>query len=127
MSRGWIAVDLDCTLAIYRGWPTDGGIGEPIQLMVDRVKIWLAAGDDVRIFTARVWPLGTLDELLEKNLPRTQQAMRQLALIEEWCLTHIGRVLPVTCSKDFSMIELWDDRAVQIEPNTGVVLGRTNK
>lgn len=33
--------------------------------------------------------------------------------------THIGRVLPITNIKDYQMIELWDDRAVQVIPNTG--------
>jgi hypothetical protein len=27
--------------------------------------------------------------------------------------------LPVTNVKDFSLIELWDDRCVRVEPNTG--------
>lgn len=27
--------------------------------------------------------------------------------------------LAVTCTKDFAMVALWDDRAVQIIPNTG--------
>jgi hypothetical protein len=39
--------------------------------------------------------------------------------IEAWCVEHIGVVLPVTNVKDFGMIELWDDRAVQVVPNTG--------
>ena len=36
-----------------------------------------------------------------------------------WCQAHLGRVLPVTCVKDFGMVELWDDRAVQVVPNDG--------
>ena len=32
---------------------------------------------------------------------------------------HFGVVLPVTNVKDWHMLELWDDRAVQVEPNTG--------
>ena len=31
-----------------------------------------------------------------------------------------GEVLPVTNCKDFGMIELWDDRAVQVVFNTGI-------
>ena len=49
---GWIGVDLDGTLAKYGIW--DGSIGEPIPLMVERVKIWIALGVEVKIFTARV-------------------------------------------------------------------------
>ncbi len=104
---GYIAVDLDGTLARYSGW-NDGEIGEPIPLMVDRVKNWLAQGREVRIFTARV---------SGEDEPGRQVGYREL--IQEWCLTHIGQILPVTCCKDYGMITLFDDRAVSVEPNTG--------
>jgi hypothetical protein len=39
--------------------------------------------------------------------------------IQDWCEKHIGRRLEVTCQKDFAMIELWDDRCVQVVCNTG--------
>jgi hypothetical protein len=80
--------------------------------MVDRVKKWLADGKTVRIFTARMtghgMPLiggGTEDVLTP---------------IQQWCKKHIGVVLEVTNMKDFGMIELWDDRCVQVEINTGI-------
>lgn len=117
---GWIAVDLDGTLAEYHGWPADGSIGAPVPAMVERVKGWLAEGKDVRIFTARVWPLGTTDSAyFGATGDRTNQAHEQHYRITEWLKEHIGRAVPVTCVKDFSMIELWDDRAVQVRPNTG--------
>ena len=56
MSRGWIGVDLDGTLAEYNGWQGPANIGAPIPAMVERVKAWLEEGRDVRIFTARVGP-----------------------------------------------------------------------
>lgn len=40
--------------------------------------------------------------------------------IEQWCEKYLGQKLPVTCSKDFGMLELWDDRAIQIVSNTGL-------
>jgi hypothetical protein len=43
----------------------------------------------------------------------------QRSMIRAWCAIHLGRKLPVTASKDFMMAELWDDRAVAVEPNTG--------
>lgn len=134
---GWIGVDLDGTLAEYHGWPPDGSIGAPIPAMIERVKQWLDEGKDVRIFTARVWPLGTHDEaeILEGDpaadglgrspaitIRRTERAMQacvQLHQIQRWCRENLGCELPVTCVKDYAMIELWDDRAVQIIPNTG--------
>src|SRR6185295_15163214 len=97
---------LDGTLARYDGWRGVAHIGEPVPAMLERVKEWLDAGIEVRIFTARVCRTG--DELTEALQP-----------IQCWCLEHIGCVLPVTNVKDFGMVELWDDRAVQVEPNTG--------
>lgn len=108
--NGWIGVDLDGTLAEYDHWRGADHIGAPIPAMVDRVRQWLEAGVDVRIFTARVCerPGLPLDHIIAANH------------IKRWCLEHLGRELPVTNVKDYAMVELWDDRAVQVEPNTGL-------
>lgn len=123
---GWIAVDLDGTLAEYHGWQGPEHIGKPIPVMVSRVKQWLAEGRDVRIFTARAWhPYYTEfgHRHPEFSAPKAQQAVQESARvrvrIEDWCKEHIGGVLPITCHKDYGMIELWDDRAVQVIANTG--------
>lgn len=104
--KGWIGVDLDGTLAHYDGWKGIGHIGTPIPKMLERVKQWLAEGKDVRIFTARISRTGLDGELARQR-------------IQQWCVAHIGHLMPITCAKDFGMIELWDDRAVQVVPNTG--------
>lgn len=105
---GWIGVDLDATLAEYHGW-NGGVIGAPIAPMVERVKSWLNEGVAVKIFTARV----------------CSGDAEQIALVKAWCVQHIGRELEVTATKDFAMVELWDDRCVQVIPNTGIpVQGR---
>ena len=103
---GWIGVDLDGTLAQH-GEDWDGiSIGEPVPKMVQRVKAWLLEGKKVKIVTARVYaPL--------------EEAYAQTIAIESWCCKHLGLRLPVTCSKDYRMIELWDDRAIQVVKNTG--------
>jgi hypothetical protein len=113
-SGGWIGVDLDGTLAHYDGWVSENHIGEPIKPMVNRVKKWLAEGQEVRIFTARVH--GHLKPIIGGGLSDT------ITPIENWCIKHIGQILEVTNVKDFGMIELWDDRAVQVIPNTGTPL-----
>lgn len=101
---GWIGVDLDGTLAHYDEWRGVEHIGAPIEPMVARVKAWLAEGRDVRIFTARV---------------AGNDHREALPHIQEWCWRHLGEVLLVTNAKDFGMVELWDDRCVQVESNTG--------
>tara|TARA_B100001123_G_C15034409_1_gene916793 strand:+ start:116 stop:448 length:333 start_codon:yes stop_codon:yes gene_type:complete len=106
--NGWIGVDLDGTLAHYDKWD-NGKIGKPIPKMVNRVKKWLEAGRKVKIMTARV-------------AYRNSFSMRQKKQIENWCEEHIGKILPVTSIKDLSMIELWDDRAIRVEKNTGEVV-----
>lgn len=115
--RGWIGVDLDGTLAEYHAW-SGGVIGNPIPLMVERVKAWLARGIEVRIMTARVGLAGGFSQESRRHADE-HFAEEQRALIEAWCSVHIGRVLEITASKDFRMVELWDDRAVQVVPNTG--------
>ena len=106
MSDGYIAVDLDCTLAHYDGWRSDGSVGAPIKIMQDRVIQWLAAGKEVRIMTARA---------------SGSDAAKQIIIIKAWCQEHLGQELEVTCCKDYLMEELWDDRAVRVLKNTGLV------
>ncbi len=109
MSNDWTGVDLDGTLARYDG-PSGGRIGAPVAPMVRRVKQWLKEGRRVRIFTARV---------SSDVEPRAREEQR--AMIERWCLKHLGSVLPVTSEKDYALQELWDDRAVRVVRNTGAL------
>lgn len=109
---GWIGVDLDGTLAHYDGWNGPGHIGEPVPAMLERVKRWVGEGHDVRIFTARV----------DGRQPAAVVAAVRKS-IEDWCLKHIGKVLPITNVKDFTMDELYDDRAIHVSPNTGELHG----
>ena len=107
MGKGWIGVDLDGSLAVYtRDINGPDRIGEPIPKMLHRVKTWLAQGWDVRIFTARVHPDNCWRETSIKS-------------INDWCMKHLGRTLPITCSKDYMMVCLYDDRAVGLITNTG--------
>lgn len=117
---GWIGVDLDGTLAYYDKWRGPEHIGEPIPKMVERVLHWMQHGPEVRIMTARVSP-GKGDEDVCR------------AAIEKWLEKHVYARLPasfvdapvpfpflkLTHEKDYKMIELWDDRCVQVIPNTG--------
>jgi hypothetical protein len=106
-NNGWIGVDLDGTLAHYDGWKGVEHIGVPVPAMVKRVQHWLEEGKDVRIFTARV------------GVEDTVELTHVVGFIQRWCVDYIGCVLPVTNVKDFAMVELYDDRCKQVEPNTG--------
>lgn len=113
-SKGWIGVDLDGTLAQFTRLTPMLTVGEPIIPMVERVKQWLRDGHEVRIVTARIAPphfcVVTKETFTRDDIEKC---------IQDWTEEHIGQRLTVTCSKDFHMIELWDDRCVQVEPNTG--------
>jgi hypothetical protein len=102
----WIGVDLDGTLAQYPFTSKSGEtIGPPVPRMLTRVKSWLADGKEVRIMTARISHTDYVTVVEEIN---------------QWCKKYVGKILPVTNEKDYEMIELWDDRAVQVIPNTGM-------
>jgi hypothetical protein len=104
-SRRWIGVDLDGTLAEYHRWMGIEHIGDPVPAMLERVKGWLAEGVEVRIFTARVC--------------RPADRGAAIRRIGDWCEMHGLPRLQVTNTKDYGMIELWDDRAVRVEMNVG--------
>lgn len=101
-----IAVDLDKTLAKHTVWKGKDHIGDPIPEMVDRVKKWLSDGKKVVIFTARA------DR--PENIPP----------IRAWLKENIGQELPVTNVKRPEFGEIWDDRAVNVQANTGKILSK---
>lgn len=98
---GWIGVDFDGTLAKRARWPD---LGEPIPAMLERVKAWVAAGVEVRIVSVRAG---------EGHGDRVQ----------DWLERHGLPRLIVTDKKDHRMFQLWDDRAVRVETDTGRILG----
>lgn len=115
MTSGWIAVDLDGTMAHYNSGDGVAKIGAPIMVMVNRVRRWISEGREVRIFTARV-AQGEVHEIAH-----------QRRMIEDWSERIVGKRLVVTCIKDFQMDELYDDRCVAVEPNTGKLLSPSRR
>ena len=102
MTEGWIGVDLDGTLAHYESgqFPV---IGDPIPRMMNRVRGWLAKGKTVKIFTARACE--------PEGIPPVKAWLQKVGLPD----------LEVTNAKDYNMVEFWDDRAISVIPNTGMV------
>jgi len=100
--QGWIGVDLDGTLAEATAWQGMDHIGPPVPLMMRRVQQWLDKGLRVKIMTARAGdPVG-------------------IAATQAWLKANGLPELEVTDKKDFGMIELWDDRAIQVVQNRGI-------
>lgn len=98
---------MDGTLARHEsGWGIDL-IGPPVEPMLRRVKELLAAGVEIRIFTARA-TMG----------PEVVRGVR------EWLHQNGLPQLRITSVKDPDMVFFYDDRAVQVERNTGRILGR---
>jgi len=108
----YIAVDWDGTVVHYEGWKGPTVFGPPIKTMVDRIKRWLANGEDVCIFTARI---------TDDNTGAARKA------IEKKCQELFGQVLPITNIKSPNMVSFFDDRAVQVERNDGKILGSHRK
>ncbi len=98
----WIGVDLDGTLAYHN--PNDHicHIGRPIQIMLEKVKLLLRSGIEVKIFTARA-----------------AFGRSQVRMIQDWLEQNGLPRLDVTNKKDLFMVEVWDDRAVQVVMNEG--------
>jgi FMN phosphatase YigB (HAD superfamily) len=113
IGTGWIGFDLDGTLASQKRWSAEE-IGEPVAAMVELVKAYLRKGYEVRILTARV----------SLSTSRDGEVAYQRHIIQKWCEKHIGEKLEVVASKDYHMLVLYDDRCVQVVPNTGEVIGR---
>lgn len=100
---GWIAVDFDGTLAHYTNLAEQGDqLGEPIMPMVERIKMWLEDGLEVRIFTAR---------------------QGQDELICDWLKAAGLPPLKITDRKDPYLLQIWDDRSIQVRHNTGQPIG----
>ncbi len=101
---GWIGVDLDGTLAVYGGWKGPDHIGEPVPAIKELVLKFIDDGKEVKIFTARA----SIED--------------QVAVVKEWLKNNGFPDLEVTNVKDFTMISLYDDRAITVEHNTGKIL-----
>lgn len=131
--KGYIGVDFDGTIAVYHGWSGWNVFGDPIMPMIERIKCWLAEGHEVRIVTARVGlPIfdGVSDPIPSHYKRHSCRVTGDrfsdadmVKAIQEYLVKHGLPALAVQCHKGAAMIELWDDIAVQVVPNTGQTLG----
>lgn len=110
---GWIGVDFDGTLCQDNTAERE----RPVAAMLARVKAWRAQGIEVRIVTARA----------SKHGQNGAERELQLAFLRSWMREYIGEELPLTAEKDYAMKELWDDRAVTVEKDTGRALAEPSR
>jgi hypothetical protein len=111
------ATDFHQTLAQYdheTQHPEDFDNMAPVEKMVNRVKTWLANGEKVTIFSAAANPTNDWDGRIARGMG-------------DWSEKHIGVRLPVTGIKEESFDDMWDDKAVALEPNTGKRLSKKPK
>lgn len=111
----WVGFDFDKTLATDISGDTSGVLGEPIGPMVELAKEYIEAGVEVKVLTARVWVPS--DERWKPELARECAATRIKMM--DWTEKHLGKRLTITCEKDPKLDHLYDDRAIEVEPNTG--------
>lgn len=111
-------MDFDGTLAHYDTWVAWNVFGLPIPLMMKRVQAWLAEGKQVKIFTARAAFANDICYKTGQSFTRADI----VSALQDWCELYGLPRLEVTATKDFQMIELWDDRAIQVVPNTGLTI-----
>lgn len=107
-----IAFDLDGTIAHYEGYDKTKGlprIGDPIPHMIDLVRSYIANGHRVVIFTARACTTnGAAD-------------------VQNWLKRNGLEGLEVTNIKLPEFHTIYDDRAIQVERNTGVIVRNKDK
>ena len=100
-----IYVDFDSTLAHYDKWRGPTHTGKPIWSMLKRVRGWIKGGETVVIFTARA------------------SNKTAIKAIEKWCCQWLGKKLRVTNVKGKDAELFYDDRAVKVTPNKGLIEG----
>jgi hypothetical protein len=114
-----IAVDFDGTLCRYAGREyidfDPCKAGEPVELNVARVKAWLAQGEEIVIFTARMNPVYSEEE-------RTKSKK----CIDDFCMENFGRIFEVTCEKHPRFKFMLDDKSVRVVRDTGEISDGTD-
>lgn len=111
-NQKWDGIDFDGTLSYYEKWEGHTKFGPPIKEMCEFVKKEHDNGRNIKIFTARV------SEVSLGGFPREDVVMA----IQDWCENHIGFRPEVTCEKDRWLNKIYDDRAVSVIKNKGIML-----
>lgn len=84
-------------------------VGRPVDEMIDLVKYYINNSVPVRIFTARSHPAN----------PNWEKDIKE---VKDFCKKFFGKQLPVVCSKNPSTVKIYDDRAIQVRRNQGLLV-----
>jgi hypothetical protein len=124
--KPWYGFDLDGTLAEYHGWQGIQHIGKPIKSICKLAINLHKMGKEVKVVTARVSYRFQHGKEYGEEFIVDENGKRHYAsdYIKEWCENYLGFIPEITDKKDYLMLWLVDDRTVQVEPNTGLVLGQ---
>ena len=120
----WYGFDLDGTLAEYHGWKGLDHIGAPVQSICAIARRLHAEGKIVKVVTARVAPRLIDGEMQEQFVGQDGVKIPAREFIQKWCAAYLGFTPEITYEKDHLMICLFDDRTVQVEHNTGRIIGK---
>lgn len=104
-----IAIDLDGTLATYYGWEGTGVIGDIVPSIKKLIFDLIDEGEEVEIFTARA------DDLNE------------VLAIKKWLKENKLPNLEITNIKKKKFKKFYDDRAITVMKNTGVILTKEDQ
>src|SRR5690349_9260242 len=92
--KGWVGFDLDGTLVKWEGWKGIDHFGELIMPIVRIAREYLARGQPIKVFTAR------MSEEDPVELQKFKHAYRA------WSFETFGQYVPVTNIKDYHMSKL---------------------
>lgn len=103
LNKGWVGFDFDGTLCQFP-YPDGLPYGPNQPKMVGILRNFIAAGAAVKIVTARA------------SDPYTR------ASVNDWLRKNDFPAIPITDKKDWTMLALFDDRAITVDPITGEVM-----
>ena len=111
--KAWWGFDVDKTAFVDEGGTRGGVIGEPIMPIIRRIKHFLRTGRKVNIVTARVHP---------SEPDREEQVLTVSRALDAVLGPEMASKIGIRSDKDRHMIDLYDDRAMQVIPNKGILV-----
>ena len=100
----WVGFDFDGTLSKWDPNKPEK-LGPPVYAMINLLRLYVNNGVKVKIVTARVAHGNT----------------QYRKALHKWLKKYVGFVPEITSEKDENMVILYDDRAIGVKMNEGVL------